>query len=455
MSLKILSALPLLLCGALHAEPVKDEYGLIVNSQNTISLFTSDEKRENRSNKSSSLMQSEASYSSVDKWSIYTTKTRRVCLEWDDRNFDKKSNDVQFGPVKRCLEWGTIPYKKYHGTASIYKGNDNVLNKAVVVVQPYIISIDDSTYSDADFYADINQGALASSLRNAGYDIILYRYLNTDAGIAENSQGVKALMKKLEELPSVTSTSVIGLSMGGVVARYALTEIEKDTGLHKVAGFVSFDAPHLGANLPRSITDNIARLLSKVDTSLCGLSSDCRVARRQLQTILKKMDTNTYKELIINSPSGATERQRLLNKLASLGHVKTVPTLAITNGTKNVTQGYPSKTLVTHFKLHRKWYNGGSKYFKVYTNPSMDNQSGGYANFYQVLSDLIKEQPHPITPYITNGQKHSFVSTKSALAGSESNFTEVAAYPRNNEQHMTITYSKARKLRQWLDANHF
>jgi hypothetical protein len=465
MKIKILHLIPLLWCGTLQAEPIKDEYGLAVNTQNTISLFATEKKTITIKGKDkSTIMMDNAVSSSGTKWYINHPETKRVCLEWlydggeinsVNKNIQNNVIDIQGLPVnRRCIEWVNLPLERY-GTAAIYQGNDNALNKAVVIVQPYIVSIEDTTYSDAQFYADINQGSLATSLRSAGYDIILYRYLNTDAGISFNAKGLKVLMKKLENMPNVTSTSVIGLSMGGVVARYALKELENETGLHKVAGYVSFDAPHLGANLPRNVTDSISRLLSKVDSSLCGLSGSCRQARRDLEAVLSKMNTKTYKELIINSPSGASERQALLSKLSSLGHVQSIPTLALTNGTRDISQGYPSQTLVTHYKLHRKWYNGGSEYFKVFTNPSLDNQSGGYANFYQILSNLIAEQQHPITPYLTNGQRHSFVSTSSAIAGSERNFSEVYAYPSSNEQHMTITYNKAYKLRQWLDANHY
>jgi hypothetical protein len=467
MNWKFFSITPLLLCSALHAETVKDEYGLVVDAKNTISLFSGSNNIAQRSDIFSSAQSRVlANTSSITKWAINHSETKRVCLEWlydghdprtigQTQELTQDQGDIEQQRVgRRCLEWVTEPKERY-GTAAIYQGKDNVLNKAVVIVQPYVVSLANTTYSDGQFYADINQGQLANSLRNAGYDIVLYRYLRTNAGIAFNAKGLKVLLKRLENTSSVTSTSVIGLSMGGVVARYALTELQKETGLNKIASYVSFDAPHLGANLPRSITDNISRLLDKVDSKLCGLSGKCREARRQLQAILSQMNTRTYKELIINSPSGANDRQTLLRKLASLGHVNTVPSLAITNGAKYKTQGYPNKVLVTHFKLHRKWYNGGSKYFKVYTNPTLDNQSGGYNDFYQVMSDLIADRPHPITAYVTKGQRHAFVSTLSALAGSENNFTEVASYPSNNEQHMTVTYSKALKLRQWLDTHHY
>ncbi len=468
MNRKNFSIIPFLLCGTLHAEPVTGEYGLIINAENTISLFPAEKSVAPVKNASLGVKRAFVSAASepTSKWYINHPETNRVCREWlYDGQFPRVAIKIQksnkagsnvkaLARGRRCIYWADLPKERY-GTAAIYQGNDNVLNKVVVIVQPYIVSLDNATYSDTHFYNDVNQGLFANSLRNAGYDVILYRYLNTDLGVAFNARGVKVLLNKLEKLPSVTSTSIVGLSMGGVVARYALAELENETGLHKVASYVSFDAPHLGANLPRSITDNISRLLSKIDTVLCGLNSNCRSARTTLKALLSKIKTKTYNELIINSPGGATDRQVLLNKLSSLGHVDSIPSLAITNGAQHATQSYPNKALVTHYKLHRKWYNGGSKYFKVYTNPTLDNQSGGYADFYQVLSNLIAQQPHPITPYVVLGQKHSFVSTWSALAGNEGNFTEVASYPTTNERHLTITYNKAVKLRQWLDAHHF
>lgn len=106
----------------------------------------------------------------------------------------------------------------------------------------------------------------------------------------------------------------------------------------------------------------------------------------------------------------------------------------------------------TDFQLYRAWYNGGSEYFIVMTNPALENTPGGYAKFYQMFSDLIAHQPHPITTYITIGQQHSCVSTQSVLAGSAANFGEVLTYPASNEMRIQLTYDKARKIRQWLDS---
>lgn len=41
-----------------------------------------------------------------------------------------------------------------------------------------------------------------------------------------------------------------GVSMGGLIIRYALTKMEHDGTDHRVERYISFDSPHLGANVP-------------------------------------------------------------------------------------------------------------------------------------------------------------------------------------------------------------
>lgn len=452
------------------AQDIKtDEYGLAIDASQTISMFSKqDQTSVGKKVYSDYVSNAQSSSSSSLIWPVESLEMTRFC-EWregeEPRNISDPANtlataeaesttsDLQSQSVKLqgdCKLWTEYP-TYYYGTGHVYMSADNRLDKPVVIVQPYYVDIENTGYSQDQFYNDVNQGGLISSLRAAGYDVVLYRYNSQDSGVEFNAQGIKRLVQIIGAKPGVTSTSFIGLSMGGVVTRFALKELERTVGLNKVATYVSFDAPHLGANFPRSVIDNTSRLLSKVDNSLCGLDSKCRAARRKLEAITAKLNTKTFRELIINTPSGASEWSALQNKLSSLGHVSSIPTLALTNGSKTSTQGDALRKLTTHFKLHRPWYAGGSEYFEVYTNPANDNTPGGYANFYQVFSDLIANQSRDITTYVAIGQQHSFVSTSSALAGHESNFSDVATYPSTNEAHMTLTYDKARKIREWLD----
>ena len=46
-------------------------------------------------------------------------------------------------------------------------------------------------------------------------------------------------------------TLLVGHSMGGLVARYALKTMENKSEKHNVGTYVSYDSPHLGANVPK------------------------------------------------------------------------------------------------------------------------------------------------------------------------------------------------------------
>ncbi|CAM4045523.1 DUF676 domain-containing protein [Flavobacterium branchiophilum] len=83
-----------------------------------------------------------------------------------------------------------------------------------------------------------------------------YKYI-IDGGadfIERNAMALVALLKrenaKLVANGSTEQITLIGPSMGGLISRYALAYMEKNNIPHNVKLWVSFDSPHLGANIP-------------------------------------------------------------------------------------------------------------------------------------------------------------------------------------------------------------
>ncbi|TXD52058.1 MULTISPECIES: hypothetical protein [unclassified Polaribacter] len=72
--------------------------------------------------------------------------------------------------------------------------------------------------------------------------------------VERNANVLKALINKLNgELATNGSTEklkIIGPSMGGLISRVALTQMEQANQNHNTDIWVSFDSPHLGANIP-------------------------------------------------------------------------------------------------------------------------------------------------------------------------------------------------------------
>jgi len=115
-------------------------------------------------------------------------------------------------------------------------------------------------------YALLNYGVgqnLADDLRNQGYDIVILNFPNyTRPSTAElinggadyiqrNAMVLVELINQINALKEGDEENVvIGPSMGGLIARYGLRYMEMNSLNHETRLYVSFDAPHLGANIP-------------------------------------------------------------------------------------------------------------------------------------------------------------------------------------------------------------
>ena len=89
--------------------------------------------------------------------------------------------------------------------------------------------------------------------------------------IERNAMAVVALLKreneKLSRNGSTEKITLIGPSMGGLISRYALAYMEKNNIPHNVNLWVSFDSPHLGANIPISTQSELIFLGSIAESA--------------------------------------------------------------------------------------------------------------------------------------------------------------------------------------------
>jgi hypothetical protein len=118
----------------------------------------------------------------------------------------------------------------------------------------------DRTLND-DFYRDLdNAGNQLRSLldfdETQQYDIIYIDWLNGTANIKDNSEVLKNVLDFINQ-EKLTNSSVepnvlLGQSMGGVIGRYALADMEAADENHDVRLFIAHDSPMQGANVPLS-----------------------------------------------------------------------------------------------------------------------------------------------------------------------------------------------------------
>jgi FlgD Ig-like domain len=160
------------------------------------------------------------------------------------------------------------------GRAFVYlSASHAVLTRPVVVVEGFDI---DNTMNWDELYALLNQEGLVEELRTRGYDAVVLDFTESTDYIQRNAFVLVDLLHQVQSAVGTDEFPLVGASMGGLVARYALAWMESNADPHHVRNFVSFDVPHAGANIPLGIqywldffadqSTEAAALLGRLDT---------------------------------------------------------------------------------------------------------------------------------------------------------------------------------------------
>ena len=109
-----------------------------------------------------------------------------------------------------------------------------------------------------------NNFSVYEKLRNE-YDIIYIDLFDSKLCIQANARLLERAIEIINEQKKLDGCSeknvVLGQSMGGLIARYALKEMEKQNRIHDVSLLVCQDTPHLGAHIPLGVLQGINGLL--------------------------------------------------------------------------------------------------------------------------------------------------------------------------------------------------
>jgi hypothetical protein len=106
---------------------------------------------------------------------------------------------------------------------------------------------------DMDNYPQLaKMQQLLSDYHAEDYDIIMLDFKDGATDIKENAYLLQTLIKKVNQNKTTDAEAnvIIGASMGAIVSRYALADMEADGIDHCTRLFLSFDGPHRGANIP-------------------------------------------------------------------------------------------------------------------------------------------------------------------------------------------------------------
>src|SRR5690554_2679098 len=166
----------------------------------------------------------------------------------------------------------TISYQGYDEAQAYYGQGEfeifldtynGILNKPIIVLDGFDPG---DSRSIGDIYAGLSFGGqnFADVLRNEGFDIVVLNapvYTSNgkviDGGsdyIQRNAMVLIALIEQLNaDKVGEEELVILGPSMGGLIARYALTYMEANNLETETRLYISADTPHRGANIPISI----------------------------------------------------------------------------------------------------------------------------------------------------------------------------------------------------------
>ncbi|TDP60357.1 T9SS type A sorting domain-containing protein [Flavobacterium dankookense] len=92
---------------------------------------------------------------------------------------------------------------------------------------------------------------LNQAIEDEDYDLVFINFVNSTDYIQRNAYMVEEVIRQINQLKVGNEKNVVlGMSMGGLVGRYALRHMETSGETHETKLYISHDSPHQGANVP-------------------------------------------------------------------------------------------------------------------------------------------------------------------------------------------------------------
>ena len=225
------------------------------------------------------------------------------------------------------------------GEYRIYRGGAAVDNPVILVdgFDPLEGTPDGKDVTS--IYEDFNHNDIADDLRlDDNFDIIPLNFLRFTDGskeinggtdyIERNAMTLVTLIEAINECKTGNNPiKVVGFSMGGLIARYALRYMEQNNISHEADLFVSVDSPHQGAVVPIGIQETADLLDDLVPGNTGELGTDL-------------LDTPAAKQLLVHhylanskTPAGAPGfHDRFFNDLDAMGLPQNTRNISVVNG---------------------------------------------------------------------------------------------------------------------------
>lgn len=201
-----------------------------------------------------------------------------------------------------------------YGGGDIYvrysrRGTERTMTKPLIVLEGFDIStiagVLQENYSFDDFLSAIDEPLGAYDFNNAlddvgGYDLVFVDYGNGAQDIKKNALLLRTVINWVNAQKaaagSVEQNVVMGISMGGLVARYCLADMTKSGLNPQTRLLITHDSPHRGANLPVGL-QFLVKGIANMPVGIPGLA--LKNLSRPLDAAVRVLDAPASNQMLI------------------------------------------------------------------------------------------------------------------------------------------------------------
>jgi hypothetical protein len=264
------------------------------------------------------------------------------------------------------------------GTVTVAtSGTDGKLDKPLIIVEGfdpfnqynYTSLILDKYSLAVKVNVDFPNQTFSQLLEANNYDLVFLDFANSTDDIKRNAYLLENIIYWVNQQVAANGSTqknvVLGISMGGLVARYALRDMEVRNVNHNTRLYCSIDSPHQGANVPLGVQAAV-RYLGQFSVTVDGitlfeLSPDISKAKKILNSpAAKQMLIYQMREDFVFDNSAHDTFQR---DYAALGMPRLwgIRNIAVANGAEcGTTQGFsPYSQLLTASGTQKKEFVAG------------------------------------------------------------------------------------------------
>lgn len=296
------------------------------------------------------------------------------------------------------MGWPRVP-------GAIAYSDDGILDKPVIIVEGYDPA---NQVSPESYYQNGFKGLVTN-----GRDLFIVNLNSHEKSINENAALLQQIIQEINGAKAGNHpAAVIGYSMGGIVARKALKNMELSGINHQTSLYVSYDAPHMGANAPLSLQETVDKIINEIDSKSFGHTPGSLKRARNVY------NSAAAREMLIAGPNYQTANASSFP--ANLARV------GVTSGSMGGVLQSPSVVLneqVANFRFYIAennlwtWSITTSFVSKLRGGAYYDNVPGGYLYQYDAALSELQAGANSFNLYQHSPNKAvAFVPTTSALA---------------------------------------